>query len=280
MTGPPATPSLTVSIVVFRPDLVVLGKTLTALRAALDDALEEGTLAAARVDLVDNGTPNEPALDDLTRTLLSPDDRVPLRILRGHGNVGYGRGHNLSLLGAESTYQLILNPDVIMAADAVSAAVRFLEADARVGLLTPDVYDDEGNRQFLCRRYPTIFVLFLRSFAPGFVRRLFAAQDRWYEMRDVIGREVVRGRFLSSGCFMMGRTAIMRRVGGFDPRYFMYFEDYDLSLALGRHAELAFVPSVRIVHFGGGTPRKGLRHVTMFVRSAMTFFSLHGWRVW
>lgn len=277
---PAVLPTLSVSIVVFRPHLDVVRRTLASLHDALTQAFASMVLAEARIDVIDNGTFDEGELDALVRSEIAPGDRVALRILRGHGNVGYGRGHNLSLLAAESTYHLVLNPDVLMAPDALRAAIEFLGSEPGVGLVAPDVRDARGARQFLCRRFPTIFVLYLRSFAPGFLRRRFAAHDGRYEMRDVIGDSVFRGHFLTSGCFMFGRTAILQRIGGFDPGYFMYFEDYDLSLSLGRYAESAYVPAVRIVHYGGDASGKGLRHVLMYLRSAFTFYSRHGWRLW
>jgi GT2 family glycosyltransferase len=78
---------------------------------------------------------------------------------------------------------------------------------------------------------------------------------------------------------MVLRTALFRRIGGFDPRFFLYFEDYDLSLRVGREAAVAYVPSVRIVHHGGEAARKGRRHVAWFVRSAWRFFATHGWKL-
>jgi GT2 family glycosyltransferase len=56
------------------------------------------------------------------------------------------------------------------------------------------------------------------------------------------------------------------------------FEDFDLSLRLGQHGKLAFLPSMRIVHAGGHAARKGLRHITLFIRSGFRFFKQWGWR--
>ena len=121
-------------------------------------------------------------------------------------------------------------------------------------------------------------MLFLRGFAPARVRQRFAPALEHYEMRDVIGDRFVPGVPLARGCFMLGPTALLTRVGGFDPRYFMYFEDYDLSLRIGRESQVAYVPRARIVHHGGDASRKGVRHVAWFVRSAWRFFARHGWR--
>jgi GT2 family glycosyltransferase len=132
--------------------------------------------------------------------------------------------------------------------------------------------------QYLCKRYPSLWVLFLRGFAPARLRRRFAPALDHYEMRDVIGDRFVPGVPLASGCFMLARTPLLTRVGGFDPRFFMYFEDYDLSLRVGRESQVAYVPRARIVHHGGDASRKGVRHVAWFMRSAWRFFARHGWR--
>jgi hypothetical protein len=78
---------------------------------------------------------------------------------------------------------------------------------------------------------------------------------------------------------MVMRTAALRRVRGFDPAFFMYFEDYDLSVRLASEGTVAYEPAVRIVHHGGEAARKGGRHVLWFIASARRFFSRHGWRL-
>jgi GT2 family glycosyltransferase len=122
-------------------------------------------------------------------------------------------------------------------------------------------------------------VLFLRGFAPRVLRERNAPALARYEMRDLPADRVYSPVPLASGCFMLMRTALFRRVGGFDPRFFMYFEDYDLSLRLGREAAWGYVPGARIVHHGGDASRKGFRHVAWFLRSAWRFFATHGWRI-
>jgi GT2 family glycosyltransferase len=98
-------------------------------------------------------------------------------------------------------------------------------------------------------------------------------------MRDLAGDRSFAPVPLASGAFMLVRTPLFKRLGGFDPRFFMYFEDYDLSLRLGREADVAYVPAARIVHHGGEASRKGWRHVAWFLRSAWRFFATHGWKI-
>ena len=193
--------------------------------------------------------------------------------------MGYGRGHNGPLMTSDAEYHLVLNPDVRLDRDALLAAIRFLDDTPDVGLIAPQVRGADGEQQFLCRAYPTVLVLFLRGFAPARLRRLFRRYMDAHELRHRIADRVERGVPLISGCFMFGRRALLQQVGGFSPDYFVYFEDSDLSLAMRRVSDTAYVPSVRIVHHGGGAARKGLRHVHLFVRGAVTFFRRNGWRL-
>ncbi len=160
-------------------------------------------------------------------------------------------------------------------------ALAFLDAHPEVGLLTPSICDEGGQLQYLCRRPPTLLDLFVRGFAPTRVRRRFAARLAHYEMRDVINdHDIVWDPPIVSGCFMLFRTEVLKKLGGFDPRYFLYFEDYDLSLRTHDVARVAYVPSVRVIHHGGGASRKGFAHIRMFAASAFKFYNRFGWRLW
>ena len=175
----------------------------------------------------------------------------------------------------------MLNPDVELAPDALANGVRWLDAHPDVGALAPFARDGAGRREFLCKRYPAIFDLFLRGFAPAFMRRLFRRRLDRYEMRDVIDGEPPRdviGIPALSGAFMLVRRDAIDRTGGFDPKFFLYFEDFDWSVRLNRITKTAYVPSVQIGHHGGHAARKGLRHIGWFVRSGLRFYRLHGWK--
>lgn len=259
---------LTVSLVLFRPDAALLRSTLDSLAVACRAAGVVPELV-----LIDNGG----SAAALAAVALPAD--WPLRVIAGHGNVGFGCGHNLSLAGAAADgFHLILNPDLELAPDAIRAACAFMRAHPDCGLLAPAVRWDDGRTQYLCKRVPSVFDLFLRGFAPGWLRRRCAARMARYEMQDLIGAHVVWDPPLVSGAFMFFRAAVLHRLGGFDRRFFLYFEDYDLSLRSAEITRIAYVPAVKVVHHGGHAARKGLRHIGMFVRGAALFFRLHGWK--
>ncbi|RAS23134.1 glycosyltransferase family 2 protein [Paraburkholderia bryophila] len=267
--------SLSVSVVVYRPDPVQLVRTLVSLGSACEALRAIRPGFQVEFILVDNGgLPNDLAVFDELRA-----HDVRCTVVAGHGNVGYGRGHNLAIARAASRFHLVLNPDIDLDRDALIEALDFFDAHPEAGLLTPWIGDDQGQLQYLCRRYPTLLDLFVRGFLPARARTLFARRLARYEMRDLINeRDVVWDPPIVSGCFMLFRTSVLKQIGGFDARYFLYFEDYDLSLRARKVTRLVYAPAVRVLHHGGGAARKGSAHIRMFAASAYKFFNRFGWK--
>ena len=83
---------------------------------------------------------------------------------------------------------------------------------------------------------------------------------------------------LISGCFMLAETDTLKLVGGFDENYFLYFEDFDLSIRMGNLGRVLYAPDVHISHGGGNAASKGLWHIWKFIISGFRFFQTHGWR--
>ncbi len=275
---PDAGLALTVSIVVYRSDPAVLQLTLDSIVAAIHHAQGTGLLGRASIDIIHN-CGSEPALTALVAVCRKQATDIDIVLLEGHGNVGYGRGHNLSINKAESHCHLILNPDVTLAPESLVEGLQFMSRNPEIVALSPAVTDGEGHKQYVCKRYPSVLDFLLRGFAPAFLKRRFATRLARYEMRDLPEQEPSTDIPIISGCFMLFRTAALRAVGGFDERYFLYFEDFDLSLRVHSEGSLAYLPSMHIVHLGGNSARKGLGHIGMFARSGLRFYNSHGWRL-
>ncbi|MBU9662040.1 glycosyltransferase family 2 protein [Burkholderia multivorans] len=266
--------TVSISIVVYYPDEALLRRTIETLSAAIATAADN--ISEATVYMIDNREHVQGHDYHIEASNL-----FDLRWISGHGNVGYGRAHNLAIERTSSDFHVVLNPDVELDARSLREALAFFEAEPELGLLAPSVCDAEGKPQFLCRRIPTLLDLFVRGFLPPSIQRFFAGRLERYEMRELISsRRVVWDPPIVSGCFMMFRTATLKSLGGFDPRYFLYFEDYDLSLRVHGVARVAYVPAVHILHHGGGASRKGFAHIRMFIMSAFKFFNRFGWRWW
>jgi GT2 family glycosyltransferase len=277
----PAT--LTVSIVTYRPDLVLLDRTLRTLAVSLVAAREQELMRAANVVLIDNtGTRASAAAVIRVARDIFRDADVTMNYLHGHANIGYGAAHNLVMHGGNTHYHLVLNPDVELAPDALPIAFRFLGEHAEIGVLAAASRRVDGTREYVCKRYPTVFDLALRGFAPRVLRQLFRKRLDRYEMRDLVDRvaadETISPIPAMSGSFMFVRRKAIEATGGFDPGFFLYFEDFDWSVRLNRVTRTVYVPAVKIVHHGGGAAKKAPRHIGYFVRSAARFFNKHGWK--
>ncbi len=275
--------SLTVSVVTFRPDTALLERCLRKLALAIAAAREDGCVKSVAVALIDNSEDRTVA-DEVIRLGKArfADSGIQVTYLHGHLNIGYGIAHNLMLHGTGADYQLVLNPDVEVASDALANAVRWLDAHPDVGVAAPAVTrGDDGMPDYLCKRYPAVFDLFLRGFAPSFVQRLFRKRLNRYELRDYIdpaSEKPVLGVPVMSGACMLIRRKAIDTTGGFDPKYFLYFEDFDWSVRLNKVTQTVYLPSFKVVHHGGHAARKGLQHIYWFVKSGFRFYRKHGWR--
>jgi GT2 family glycosyltransferase len=270
--------SLSVSIVTFASDLTRVRETVRTLSSALTHACSTGRLGEVELTLVDNGPGRQhrAALEALLRDEMDPSLRW--RVLSGHGNVGYGSGHNLAMRASQADFHLVLNPDVALGLEAIDEALAYMASNPDVAILAPLAHDASGERLHLCKRYPSVLDLLLRGFAPPAVKRGFRARLERYKMRELSADRPLKGTFIVSGSFMFCRRAPIAEIGGFSESFFLYFEDFDLSLRAAGRGGIAWVPSVRITHHGGDAARKGWRHVALFARSALTFFNRHGWK--
>ena len=270
---------ISVSIVTYNTPLDLLRRALESLHQALCYARTQSVDVLMQVLVVDN-SPNaahRQRVSDFVRTETARRfDGV--ECWHPGSNIGYGAAHNQALECVDSQFHLILNPDVEMDRDALYVGLECLQTDQDVVAVSPRARDSHGQAQYLCKRYPSVLVLGLRAFGPSFLKERYRSHLHSYEMRDECGDGQATDVPLISGCCMFVRTPALREVGCFSPSYFMYFEDFDLSLRLQPQGRLRYLPNMGIVHHGGDAARKGLWHVALFLWSGLTFFRRHDWR--
>jgi len=277
-SGETGTVRVSIAMVTYNSSLDLLYKTLDSLCRALRYARARGLGVNVQLLVADNST--SPVYWLRVRNLIDSYAHKfdSVELWSSGANIGYGAAHNQALDRSGSQYHLILNPDVEMDEDALLTGLRYIQSHSDVALVSPNVRDPQGQVQYLCKRYPSILVLSLRAWAPRFLRERFRSYLYSYEIRDNRGSDTLADVPLVSGCCICARTSALRRVSGFSRGFFMYFEDFDLSLRLHSIGRLVYLPAMRIVHHGGSSSRKGVRHVSMFVHSAWKFFRRHGWR--
>lgn len=283
MTSPAPLPSLTVSVVVHHLDLPIVTKALQSLQMAADQAAEHGLIGSLHLHVIDNAnTPeNQQALSDLVKSLPTPAMPHSRALKSGHGNIGFGRGHNLVITTTNpdpQDYYLVLNPDVFLAPDSLVEGLSWLVDHPQSIAVAPTIQNGDGVKVSACKRFPSVLDFLLRGFAPDRVKSVFRKRLERYEMTDLPQDRATDGIPVISGCFMLFRHQPLQALNGFDPGYFLYFEDFDLAIRAHQSGTLTYLPRMNITHLGGHSARKGLRHILMFGRSAVRFFNTHGWR--
>jgi GT2 family glycosyltransferase len=272
---------LSASIVTYRSNIELFTALSESFFCALQRARSEYSVVVDLV-IVINDTRTED-IESIERAIAGVHNRVPehvrVRVVKGHGNVGYGAGQNRALETVDSDYHLILNPDVSMDIDALLEGLRYLEEHAEVAMLVPQGFDPQNEYARLSKRHPSLLVLLLRALAVGSSDGILGRRVARYTYAGELPCDAPKVVTLASGCFMLCRTETLKKVNGFDERFFLYFEDYDLSLRVKNFGQIVELPQARITHHGGHTARRDVKRVAHFIRSGVRFFNRYGWRI-
>jgi len=168
---------------------------------------------------------------DTTRTFCRSRDEV--RLIESPVNLGFGAGMNLGLKQCTTTYALLINPDAVLDAENLAILIETAEQYPEAGLIGPRIINADGSIE--------------------------PSHDRAYHRRKGLARQrtdpppegTTCVEFLSGAVFL-ARTDMLRSIDGFDERFFLFYEDDDISwrTCAAGHPNL-LVPLARAVHLGG-----------------------------
>lgn len=170
-------------------------------------------------------------------------------------NLGYGRANNLGLKDANGRYFFVLNSDTEVQPGALRALVDFLDHHPKAGAVTAQLILPDGSIQPSCATDPNLMKVFWEQ---TYLDRLFPhnkitggyTMTHW-DYDDV--REVEQ----VAGAAVVIRREAWRQIGGFDPAFFMYFEDTDLCIRLRKAGwSIWFLPDARVHHKVGASSDK------------------------
>ncbi len=231
--------------------------------------------AQIHVFLIDNASTDQTS--KILDRLVLVDDPWITRVL-SQQNLGFGRAHNLVLDRIHSRYHLICNPDILLEdVSPLTECLAFMDGMPDVGLSTVRLLNPDGSLQPANKRYPNVLDHFLRRFCKGIQWPLVRRRMESYEMRDV-GYDMIVDVPQATGAFMMVRTDLLKSVGGFDPRYFLYFEDADLCRKIQQTHRTVYYPYASAIHFWGRAAHKHLKTGKIFVESGIRYFNKWGWK--
>lgn len=202
--------------------------------------------------------------------------------LTNRDNPGYGRAVNRLVvrLGHLPLYIGVLNTDLSWQPGTFEQLLGWLQKHPDVSLAVPQILDEAGTAQKLCKHHPTVLGLFSRRFLPDWLKPSWLKHyDRWYVMADQDYQDVFEASYLS-GCCMLIRSDAFRRAGGFDERYFLYLEDADLTRTLARSGRCVHLPVAGVVHGWGRGNYRNLGLMAVNLASAWHYFRKWGWALW
>ena len=192
------------------------------------------------VTVVDNGSTDG--------TLEWVRARPELDLVETGANRGYGGAANVGVATAAEEWVLVVNPDITFERGAIDALLEVAGRRPRSGALGPRIHTDDGMLYPSARELPSI--------GRGVGHAVFGwvwPSNPWtvsYRRERGSPQEGTVG-WLSGACLLLRREAFAS-VGGFDERFFMYFEDTDLCERLAKAGwEVVYAPSATVVHHGG-----------------------------
>ena len=271
---------VSIGLVTYRTDIPELGRTVDNLLDALEVARDKNGVDARIVIVVNDNQPEFIAKIEQFVSELIPrlPDSVQVSVIKGHGNVGYGSAQNRAILSGDSEYHLVLNPDVSFSQNVISDCISYMKSHPDTVMSVPQGYDHTDQYAYLSKRPPSILVLLVRGLSLRWLNRVFRSQLSRYTYSETLPSISPVPVTLASGCFMFCKTGILHKIKGFDEKYFLYFEDFDLSMRILKYGKIVELPDVRIRHYGGPATRKDARRLWYFFCSGVRFFNTYGWR--
>lgn len=235
------------------------------------------TNAIARVVVVDNASSDRSA-DGIAQRFAD----MPAEVICNSENIGFSRACNQGARAGDAPYLLFLNPDAEVFEQSISYPLEYMEVaeNVDVGICGVQLVDQSGAVSRTCARFPKLGRLTAQALGlnklPG-LKHLGMAMKNWDHgcTKDV--DQVM-------GSFFIIRRNIFERLGGFDERFFMYFEEVDLSFrAKCAGFKSIYLTEAKAYHAGGGTSHQ-IKAMRLFysLRSRLLFGFKHFplWQAW
>jgi GT2 family glycosyltransferase len=178
-----------------------------------------------------------------------------VQVIENGTNLRFAKANNVGIRASKGEYILILNPDTIIHDGTLDKLVKFADQHAEAGafgcrVLNPDGTYQVSARPFVSLRGEWIAALHLRQL--GYFSDWFLS-DSYIGWKGDTQRMVDR----HSGCFILARGDLLKRLGGFDEQFFYYYEDLDLCRRIWESGyAIIYTPEVTITHLGAQSTKR------------------------
>jgi GT2 family glycosyltransferase len=215
-----------------------------------------------------------------TSSLSSLFNNKNCKYFHNPSNPGFGASHNLGIkysIEINSEFHIVINPDIYFENNTLENILEYMSDNLEIGQLMPKILSPDGTIQYLCKKNPTIFDLFVRGFMPNFIKKLLKKRINKYDYRNFDYNNEINDIPYLSGCFMVFRTNILKKVGFFDENIFMYLEDADITRRFLQISRTVYYPRVIVYHYYAGLTHKMWKFKWITIKSAITYFNKWGW---
>jgi GT2 family glycosyltransferase len=174
-----------------------------------------------------------------------------LQIIRNTSNEGFAKACNKGFELCKAEFTLLLNPDARLMENTLEACTTFMAKNNNVDILGCRLIDDNNNTMPSCSRFPTALRFFfdatgLSKIAPSIFKPATIMTDWKHDESRYVDQVM--------GAFMFMRTKVFEKIGYFDERFFVYFEELDFSLRLKKHGGCTYYnKNITAFHKGEGT---------------------------
>lgn len=245
-------------------------------------------LDLAEIRVLDNASSDSTVAT--VERMASESDRVgpPVRCVTSPVNRGFGAGVNLAAAGVDAEALLLVNPDCVLPPETFERMIAYLISHPEVSAVGPGMTDSVGSRQISGGHRPTLLketlaFLHLDALVSTRLRRTIgsiAARRRNHGtlmsyLASLADAGPVPLEWLSGFCLLI-RASAWASAGGFDPSFFMYYEDVDLCLRLQRlGGAVVCLTDVTAVHLGSASAEK-VGKSRLLIGGMTSYFEKHG----
>lgn len=191
---------------------------------------------------------------------LEENFNFPVKIIEQKINQGFGASNNIGAKKATGDYLFFLNPDTLLLDSGLWKMLEYAK-EKRLGAIGPKIILAEENRPqpWTCGKKTDLWKILFKN----------TLNKPWNK------KEITPVDWLSGTALLLEKVSF-KKVGGFDEKFFMYFEDQDLCLRLKKLGKKnIFYPFCRIIHFDGKSWKEKKEKKASFYTSQNYFFSKH-----
>lgn len=173
-----------------------------------------------------------------------------ITVIQSSKNLGFGGGVNRAAKKAKGTFLAIVNPDTILKRNSLELLTKKLETDDSIGVIGPKMIDEKGTLLRSISSKPSPLTLL---FAMSFLNKLFPNNpfSKKYYLDELYKNKAVNVDVVGGACMVL-RRKVFEKIGGFDERFFMYFEESDLCIRIkSLGLSVMYFPKAIIIHLVG-----------------------------